>query len=157
MAVPFTLALLRAELINDPAGLNYNALGQNDTDMAEKINRRRNAFQIARTDVSGQEILEAIALSDCKPATTVVQAAWFESFTQVVGGIRLLKDDLTNGRVITNLLDILVNASASETRVKALGKRDASRAENLWGDGSGSGNGLVISVGTISEALTPRP
>lgn len=143
----FQLSDLKNELVTDPAGLGYNAAGRNDTDMTTKINRRRAQFQIARTDIQGQEILEAIDITEMRSASTVIQAAWFESFTQSINPVRLLTDALANTRMLNNLLVILVNQSTSETRVKALGQRNASRAEILWGEG------FNLNLDQISAAL----
>lgn len=144
----FNLANLRTELLSDPLTLGYNAAGRNDTDIAQKINRKRASIQIARSDVLASEIIEAIDITELLASATVIQAAWFESFTQIPIGLRLLKDDLSNTRVISNLLQILKNASASENRIKALGQRNASRAEQLWGEG------FTIDVLTIGQALS---
>lgn len=129
------LLALKNECLNDPTALGltapYNA-GQ-DSIVADLLNRVRNAINIPRSDVSPQEVIEAIRITDFVANATTIQSSWFESFTQLLS-VRLIKTDNTDTRVLTNLLGLLVNGSASETRLRAVGLKKGSRIEQLFGE-----------------------
>ena len=130
----WTLAQLKSELLNDPSSLGYAALLA-DTNMpalAAALNLRRSTISMPRPDVAPLEILEAINLSDFLSNTNTYWSSWFESLTQFPA-VRVLKTDGSDTRVMSNLLKLLTNGSASESRVRALAVRDGSRAEQLWG------------------------
>ena len=76
---------------------------------------------------------EAIAVANFVAAGSQnsYSAAWYHNFGSL-SAVRLLTKAGANTRNMTNLLAILTNASASETRLIALGSRTGSRAEQLW-------------------------
>lgn len=102
--------------------------------VAVRLNTPNVAIQLPRPDVTPLEILEAIKVTDFINSPNVLYASWFESLTQFQS-IRVLKENGTDARVMTNIMSILVNGSASETRVRALAVRAGSRAEQLFGVG----------------------
>lgn len=128
---------LHTELTTDPNGYGYApliAIG-NDAGLADLLNQPRAAISIARPDVTPLEVLEAIKVTDFVSNANVLYASWFESLTQFAS-LRILKADGTDTRVMTNLMSILSNGSASETRLRALASRQGSRAEQLFGPGA---------------------
>lgn len=130
-------AALKTELQTDPNAYGYAALiaAGNMQGIADKLNQVRATISIQRPDVTPDEVLEAIRLSDLRSATTAVQASYMQSLL-VLPNIRILKENGTDARVLTNLMDILTNGSASETRLRALATRRGSRAEQLFGPGA---------------------
>ena len=136
-AVVIDYAALKIELQTDPNAYGYAPLiaAGNMQGLADKLNQVRAAISIPRPDVAPEEVLEAIRLSDLRSATTAVQAAYMQSLL-VRPNIRILKENGTDARVLTNLMDILTNGSASETRLRALATRTGSRAEQLFGPGA---------------------
>jgi hypothetical protein len=144
----FTLEQLQSELLTDPTSLGYAALrtAHNYVGLAAVLNLARAGISFPRPDVTPLEILEAIKVTDFVSNPNVLYASWFESLTQF-SSVRILKTDGADTRVMTNLMTILANGSASETRLRALASRLGSRAEQLWGMGS------TVSVMDISGAL----
>lgn len=144
-----TLSDIKAELLQDPNGYGYaQYLGDNFNPpvLAEMINLRRAEIVMPRPDVTPLEILEAISLADFLTDKTSLWSAWFESLTQFPS-VRILKDNGTDTRVMTNIMRLLANGSASETRIRALAVRSGSRAEQLWGAG------ITISVEDVINAV----
>lgn len=138
-----TLEELQAELETDP--MSYGYASMTDSEAAAAINRARAEIVFPRPDVSPLEILEAINISDFLTDKTNLWAAWFESLTQFQT-IRILKANGSDTRTLTNIMKLLTNGSASETRVRELASRKGSRAEQLWGMGT------VISIQQIAGA-----
>lgn len=136
-SVVIDYAALKTELQTDPNAYGYAPLiaAGNMQGLADKLNQVRAAISIPRPDVTPDEVLEAIRLSDLRSATTAVQAAYMQSLL-VLPNIRILKENGTDARVLTSLMDILTNGSASETRLRALATRSGSRAEQLFGPGA---------------------
>ena len=129
----FTLEELAVEILTDPAGYGYASMS--DQACADALNLARAAISFPRPDVTPLEILEAIKITDFIANATALYASWFESLTQFPS-VRILKADGSDARVMTNLMTILANGSASETRLRALATRLGSRAEQLWGMGT---------------------
>lgn len=142
---PVDIAQLKAECLTNPNNYSYTDpsagtktltewfLAGDDTIVANILNRTRAGITIYRTDVTPQEVTEAIAVANFVPAASqnIYSAAWFHNFGSL-SAVRLLTKAGANTRNMTNLLAILTNASASETRLIALGSRTGSRAEQLW-------------------------
>jgi hypothetical protein len=128
-----TLEELAVELDSDTNTYGYAAMS--DQEAAAALNLPRAAIGFPRPDVTPLEILEAIKLTDFISNPNVLYASWFESLTQF-SRVRILKENGSDTRVMTNLMAILTNASASETRLRALASRLGSRAEQLWGMGT---------------------
>lgn len=136
-SVVIDYAALKTELQTDPNAYGYAPLiaAGNMQGLADKLNQVRAAISIPRPDVTPDEVLEAIRLSDLRSATTAVQSAYMQALL-VLPNIRILKENGTDARVLTSLMDILTNGSASETRLRALATRTGSRAEQLFGPGA---------------------
>lgn len=131
-------AALKAELQTDQNAYGYAAMiaaGQMQT-IADTLNLSRVGISVPRPDVSPQELLEAIKVTDFIPANNAryhpMLGSYFESITQITP-VRILKDNGTDTRVMTNIMTLLADGSASETRVRALASRRGSRAEQLFG------------------------
>jgi hypothetical protein len=132
------LQTLKTELLTDPNAYGYAALiaDTNNPALAAMLNLPRAAIQMPRPDVTPLEILEAIKVTDFVPSAqqTILHGSWFESLTQFPS-VRILKENGSDTRVMTNLMTILTNGSASETRLRALAIRAGSRIEQLFGVG----------------------
>lgn len=128
---------LKTELQNDPNAYGYAALIQagNMQGVADALNLSRVGISIPRPDVTPQEVLEAVKVTDFITNPNVLYGSWFESVTQI-NPIRILKDNGTDTRVMTNLMTVLTNGSQSEVRLRALASRQGSRAEQLFGAGT---------------------
>jgi hypothetical protein len=138
MLTPAQLATLKQELLTDPNSYGYAALitDTNNPALSEMVNLPRAAIQMPRPDVTPDEILEAISVDDFITGAnqTILHGSWFESLTQFAK-VRVLKENGSDTRVMTNIMKILKNGTASETRVRALSVRNGSRAEQLFGVG----------------------
>jgi hypothetical protein len=168
------IVLLRTELQTDPLAYGYAAqiTAGSDTNVATLVNLVRNgttvpkssngqaigtagaAVVVARVDVTPQEVIEAIAVVDFAATPAGVNnitwaGSWFESMMQLRAVTLLKAADLSNTRVMTNILKLLTNGSASETRLTAVGQRNGSRAEKLFGAG------VVVSTDEVAAALRP--
>ena len=136
MLTPTQLQALKTELLTDPNAYGYAALiaDTNNPALAAMVNLPRAAIQMPRPDVTPLEILEAISVDDflATASQQIMHGSWFESLTQFPQ-IRVLKENGSDSRVMTNLMKILKNGTASETRVRALAVRNGSRAEQLFG------------------------
>lgn len=135
MTIDYTA--LKTELQTDPNAYGYAAhiaAGQL-ADVAAKLNLVRPAISIPRPDVPPMEVLEAIKVTDFIDAPNLLYGSWFESITQAPT-LRVLKENGTDTRLMTNLMTLLKNGSVSETRVRALSSRIGSRAEQLFGPGT---------------------
>jgi hypothetical protein len=132
------LAALKTELLTDPNSYGYSPLiaDTNNPALAAMLNFPRAAISMPRPDVTPLELLEAIKVTDFIPSgqQSILHGSWFESLAQFPS-IRILKENGTDTRVMTNLMTILVNGSASETRLRALAVRAGSRIEQLFGVG----------------------
>lgn len=121
---------LKNEIANDPTALGY--AGKEDNAIAVLLNQVRATIQIKRDNIMPSEVLEAIDSRDFVASPNAGLVAWFESVTQL-RAIRLIREDDTETTVLGNMRRLLTNSNASQTRVVALGKRDGSRAEQLFG------------------------
>lgn len=147
MLTPAQMFQLKQELQSDPNSYGYAPLiaDTNNPALAAMVNLPRAAIQMPRPDVAPLEILEAIKLDDFKTGQNILYGSWFESLTQFAS-VRILKENGTDTRVMTNLMLILVNGSASETRLRALAVRNGSRSEQLFGVG------VSVSVQEVIDA-----
>ena len=159
------LAGLRTECLTNPNNYSYTdpfagtkTLTQwyqagDDTIVANILNQTRAGITIYRTDVAPDEVKEAVAIAQLTTSATAavssLQAAWLNAFFSGAA-VRLINKSGTDTRVLTNLLAVLTNASASETRVRALGSRTGTRAEQLWGC-------VAPNTGTGCEYVTVAP
>jgi hypothetical protein len=117
--------------------------------VADQLNAISGSITIRRTDVSSEELLEAINVADFAPLpanfntlTPQVQAptldtrnsyrAWLTGLFSV-GTVRLLNDDGTDTQIVTNLKAIFPTNTTTYTRLVALASRNGSRAEQLFG------------------------
>ena len=144
---PVDLQQLRTECLTNPNGYTYTDTASGttltlsqwyaaeaDNIVAEILNTTRAGIVIYRSDVTPQEVTEATAVANFVPAgsQTLYGAAWYKNFGSLPV-VRLLTKTGADSRVMTNLLLLLTNGSASENRLRALGSRSGSRAEQLWG------------------------
>lgn len=146
MAISYTT--LKTELTTDPSSFGYAALITSGSDqrLADLLNQIRPAITVRRSDITPQEVLEAVALSDFAANLSVGQGSWFESTTQALL-IRLLNDDGTDTRMLTNLVSLFTSNSGTRTRLRAIANRPGSRAEQLFGTNT------TISADDIAVAL----
>jgi hypothetical protein len=160
-----TLAKLKTELTTDPRGYGYAtsiSLGD-DQGAADLINTIRDGsnppatptaaggvasglITVRRSNILSTELLEAIDTRDFVTNATTIQASWFESITQAPM-IRLMNDDGTNTRVLTNLVRLLNNTNGTQTRLTAVATRPGSRSEELFGTDQ------VVSADQVAHAL----
>jgi len=143
---------LKSELNTDPNAYGYAPLITigNDQGLADMLNLARAAIMMPRPDVSPLEILEAIKVTDFINSPNVLYASWFESITQYPS-VRILKENGSDTRAMTNFMTILVNGSQSEVRLRALASRSGSRAEQLFGVGT------TVAHMDIAQALRATP
>jgi hypothetical protein len=143
------LQTLKTELLTDPNSYGYAALiaDTNNPALAAMLNLPRAGIQMPRPDVTPLEILEAINVDDFVATAnqSILVGSWFESLTQFPQ-IRVLKDNGTDARVMTNIMKILKNGTSSETRVRALAVRNGSCIEQLFGVG------VIVSVQEVIDA-----
>lgn len=146
---PVDLQQLRTECTTNPNNYSYTdttsgttltlaqwyAAGA-DNLVAEILNTTRAGIVVYRSDVAPNEVKEAIAIGQLTSSATAsvaaLQGAWLNAFFNG-DPVRLFTKVGTDSRVLTNLLAVLTNGSSSETRVRALGSRSGTRAEQLWG------------------------
>ncbi len=98
------------------------------------------AITVRRDDVTPLEVLEAIDVRDFPSAPAGVNSiplaqSWLESITQFPT-IRLFNDDASQSRVKNNLDRLIGNGNNSQARLNAVGNRNGSRAEELFGRGT---------------------
>lgn len=146
---PVNVAQLRTECLTNPNSYSYTDPGSAttltlsqwysagaDNIVAEILNTTRAGISIYRSDVQPNEVKEAIAIgqltSSATASVSALQGAWLNAFFNGAP-VRLFTKAGADSRVLTNLLAVLTNSSASETRVRALGSRSGTRAEQLWG------------------------
>lgn len=143
------LQTLKTELLTDPNAYGYAPLiaDTNNPALTAMVNLPRAAIQMPRPDVTPLEILEAIKITDFVPSgqQSILYGSWFESLTQFPS-VRILKENGTDTRAMTNLMTILANGSQSEVRLRALAVRNGSRAEQLFGVNT------VVSVQEVIDA-----
>jgi hypothetical protein len=127
------LAELKTELLTDPNGYGYAPLVAVGScgELADMINKIRDGIIVPLATITPIDLLEAIAVDDFVTAQTLLMGSWFESLTQFPS-IRILRDNGNDTRVMTNIMKVLKNGTASETRVRALASRKGSRAEQLF-------------------------
>lgn len=155
-------ATLKAECQTNPNGYTFTDQQANTTQTlvqwfaagadavcADILNKIRSTIDIARSNVTPQEVIEAIAINQFAANITTIQSSWFESFIQLPT-VQLLKvaanGTVSDTRVMNNLLLLLTNGSSSETRLRALATRKGSRAEQLFGEG------IMLSASDITTA-----
>lgn len=133
--MPLTVQQLKDELVNDPTARGYS--GKPDNQCTALLNEIQAGITIRRTDISPNEVLEAIDTRDFTLTNTTSENSWFESVTQL-RMIRFTLDDGTDTVVLGNLKRLLQNpgGQGSRARVIALAIRAGSRAEQLWGRGT---------------------
>lgn len=168
---PVDLQQLRTECTTNPNGYSYTdttsgttltlaqwyAAGA-DNIVAEILNTTRAGIAIYRSDVSPNEVKEAITIGQLTSSATAsiaaLQGAWLNAF---FGGepVRLKTKAGADARVLTNPLAVLTNGSSSETRVRALAERSGTRAEQLWGCATSNDHGcenVVVQPFHVAQA-----
>lgn len=138
----FTLAALKAEIVDDPRGYGYkNADGswKGDQVIADLLNVTRDGtdgfaeIRIKRSDISGGEIFHAIAIADLVNNPGASSLEWFNALLHLTIPVRLLNDDGTATPVRENVISIVRSGTPTLERLAALETELASRAEELWG------------------------
>jgi hypothetical protein len=157
------LQTLKTELQTDPRGYGYNHTLRNDSDMVSRINTVRDGtnppsnptaaggtangqIQIKQTSISRQALINAIDTRDLKASPTVLEGSILESVLQS-DTITLLNDDGTNNLTRQNLNRLLNDTNGSQTRLGQIAKRNASRAEELFG------SGVAVTTDDVASAL----
>lgn len=151
-------AILRNELLTDPNGYGYDAwiAAGEPENCAAALNLPRASIPIRRADISSQEVIEAIDVTDFPalsgtPNSTQLSRerqylAWL-SGVMAVPSVRLLNDDGTDTPVVANLRAMFPQGTATRNRLIALASRDGSRSEQLFG------SGVTISAQDVGTAL----
>jgi hypothetical protein len=143
-AVPFTIALLKAELTTDPASLGYAPFvtNQDDNALSDLLNTARGGggFQVARDPVGGDELFEQVDPTDFSVLTTTQLAQ-----LQVLLTLRRL--DMRRPAIRTILAGIFPTGAATRAAFTAFLTRNGSRAEVLWGPGK------IVTTNEIDQAL----
>lgn len=144
---PVDATQLRTECLTNPNNYSATISGTTQTltqwyqagadqAVADILNTTRAGITIFRSDVAPNDVKEAIAVGQLTTAAAApvaqLQGAWLNAFFNGAP-VRLFTKAGADTRVLANLMALLTNASASETRVRALGSRTGSRAEQLWG------------------------
>lgn len=140
------LAALKTELLTDPNAYGYAPLVAVGScgELADLLNKVRANITVPLAVVPPMDILEAIAVDDFIASQTILMGSWFESLTQFPS-IRILKDNGNDTRVMSNIMKILKNGTASETRIRALASRLGSRAEQLFS--------VAVTPSDVAQAL----
>lgn len=147
--MPISYTALATELANDPNSYGYAALlaAGNEAAVVDLLNLVRAGITVRRADITPREILEQIDNRDVP--TGAGNLAWFQGLMNQ--SLVSLKDEAGNDtRVAGNLGRILTNTNGSLTRLQAIGTRQGSRAEQLFG------SGVTITNGDIARALRPE-
>lgn len=152
--MPINIAALKSEITNDPNGYGWAAIRvTGDTQaLTTALNLYRDgtnggpSISVKRRDINPQEVLEAVDTRDFKASPSALEASWFESITQYPT-IRLVAEDGTDTRIMSNFKRVLQNTNGSQTRVVALGMRAGSRIEQLFG------TDMVASIDDVRAAL----
>jgi hypothetical protein len=142
------LSELKTELLTDPNAYGYAPLVAVGScgELADMLNLVRPAITVPLAAVTPADLLEAIAVGDfiASANQTILHGSWLESLFQFPS-IRVLKDNGSDSRVMNNIMAILKNGTASETRVRALASRKGSRAEQLFS--------VAVTPSDVAQAL----
>jgi hypothetical protein len=168
---PVDIAQLKAECQTNPNNYSYTDpvagtktlqqwfLAGDDTIVAAILNQTRAGITIYRSDVAPNEVKEAIAVNQLTTSATAaiaaVQAAWLNAFFNG-DPVRLKTKAGADSRALSNLMVLLTNASASETRVRALAERTGTRAEQLWGCTTNNDAGCEYVTVTTDHVVRAR-
>jgi hypothetical protein len=142
---------LWTECMTDPRSYGYAALrtAQDWVGLAEQLNLVRAGAQGTgaaivrrRATIQPQELQEAFHTNDFLDqsplsAVHIYRGMYLLSLLLSARPLRLLDATGANTRVYGNIKRLLVNSSASETRLDALANENISRATELWGGVSG--------------------
>lgn len=129
----FTLLALKQECTNDPAGIGltaiYNAL--QDQTVADALNlvRAGAAYSIFRSAVPIRDLIKNIDATEYSALTQLLLAKLNLIF---LGTAELDATDLNTRNIIT---DIFTGKPLTLANFAVVAKKQASRAEVLWGDG----------------------
>ncbi len=162
---PAQLATLKSELQNDPRGYGYNAAVRNDTDIANRINARRDGTNPPSNPTAGGGNADGtIKLNLLSVDTGVIRAtvsfaafvglvtssqAWFQWLTSS-GSITVnaaLLQNLAGIPTAANSIWAAGDRTAMNAAMEGLMRRFASRAEELFGFG------FSVSVNDVGAAL----
>lgn len=138
----FSIAALHDELFTDPMQLGYVPASGDENAMADTLNLRRDGggYQVNRDPVTVQQIFSAITPDDFSGLTTTNLARLQTVFT-------LPEVDLAVSNVLENLAGIFGTNSPTQQAFLVLQKRQCSRAEVLWGQGT------LVTINQIDQAL----
>lgn len=141
----FSLAALRAEIQNDPAGLGYAAAVAAGADgaVADLLNAvgAGAAYSIYKSDVPVHDVIANIDSANFASLTTL-QVAKLQLLFAGTGAL-----DATDGNTRAIATGVFAGMTATLTNLATLVKRQGSRAEVLWGDG------CVVTADDVAHAL----
>ena len=149
------LTALAAELNSDPIHYGYAALivSGDDTGLAALLNKARDgsdtfpAISVRKTDISADDLVEAIDIADM--ATITIGAQTWLQMLAAVPVVQLLDAAGANTRILSNLRAIFAAGTGTRSRINTLANRVGSRAEQLFGSGT------VVADLDIAHALRP--
>ncbi len=134
MTTVFSVAALKTELLTDPSGIGYSVpyQGGDDGGTSDLLNaiREGGAYQVDRDPVPPQRVFEVIDAEEYAALTVTDLARLQTAFT-----VPLLNLAVSSVQAI--LTGIFPNGSVTNLNILALSKRQGSRAEVLWGIGTG--------------------
>ena len=135
-----TIPALRAELTTDPQSLGYAALiaAGADAALADALNLVRAGIRVFRNDILAWEILAATVKADWD----ALAAGDKQLYLAMVSAGRL---DATSASLRQMLGALFPAASPTRANLAAVGQRQGSRAEQLFG--------AAVSVAQVATAL----
>ncbi len=143
-ATVFTVSALAVELDTDPASLGYApailAGDQNTLFTLVNTPQPGGGFQVNRDPVPPEEVFGAVDPVDYVAMTTTELAR-----LQVI--MTLPTVNLADESTKTIVDELFTNGSTTRLNIATLQKRNGSRAEVLWGEGT------IVTVNQIDQAL----
>lgn len=125
MAIDY--AVLKTELNADPKGLGY--ANKSDPEAADLLNEIGGSGEkIDRAFIDGQELMSVVNISEYATLSAIQRTAWTAIISAGTGMI-----DVNNPGTISQIGAIWSGAPVTKANLVALRKRDASRAEVLFG------------------------
>lgn len=119
------LAILKTEIDTDPTGLGYVA--SDDAGNREKLNRLRSAIRFDRFLIPAHEVLKATDAGEWE----ALSAKEERRFALIISAGEV---DVKSANTRTAFLAMFGPGTATRTNLGALQTRDASRAEELFGE-----------------------
>lgn len=131
MAIDY--AELKTELETDPKGLGY--AGTSDPEAAALLNEIGGSSEkINRDHIDGQEMMAVVVISEYASLSVMQRTAWMAIISAGTGMV-----DVNNAGTVAQVLAVWADGTTTRENLIALRKRDASRAEVLFGQGQAVG------------------